>query len=219
MQDQESNREKLVILGTSLFAPEVLDLIEDTGKYEVIAFVENWDRGKTQQSLLGLPIIWIDDAASLADTHKAVCSLGTTHRRRFIQQAAALGFRFATIIHPSARLSKRSSVGEGSVLGAGVIIASHTKVGNHVIINRGSLIGHDTVIGDYVTISPGSNIAGRVSIGEGAYVSIGAIVLDRVTIGSHSVIGAGAVVTKDVAERVQVMGVPARVTKENIDGR
>jgi acetyltransferase-like isoleucine patch superfamily enzyme len=70
-----------------------------------------------------------------------------------------------------------------------------------------------------VTISPGSNIAGRVSIGEGAYVSIGAIVLDRMTIGSHSVIGAGAVVTKDVAERVQVMGVPARVTKENIDGR
>jgi acetyltransferase EpsM len=70
-----------------------------------------------------------------------------------------------------------------------------------------------------VTISPGSNIAGRVSIGEGAYVSIGAIVLDRMTIGSHSVIGAGAAVTKDVAERVPVMGVPARVTKENIDGR
>ena len=158
-------------------------------------------------------------AAYLADTHKDVCSLGTTQRRRFIQQAAALGFHFATIIHPSARLSKRSSVGEDSVLGAGVIIASHTKVGNHVIINRSSLIGHDTAIGDYVTISPGGNIAGRVSIGEGTYVSIGAIVLDRMTIGSHSVIGAGAVVTKDVAERVQVMGVPARVTKENIDGR
>jgi acetyltransferase-like isoleucine patch superfamily enzyme len=70
-----------------------------------------------------------------------------------------------------------------------------------------------------VTISPGANVAGAVTIGEGAYIGMGAIVLDRVTIGAHAVVGAGAVVTKDVPDRVQVMGMPARVIRKNIDGR
>lgn len=218
MQAQGFHREKLAILGRGLFALEVVDLVEETGKYEVAAFIENWDREKTRQSLLGRPIIWIDEAASLVSTHKAVCALGTTHRQGFIEQAATVGFEFATIIHPSVRLSSKSSVGEGSILSVGVIVAAHTNVGRHVIINRGSLIGHHTTIHDYVTISPGANIAGSVTIGEGTYVGIGAIVLDHRTIGAHAVIGAGAVVTRDVPDRVQVMGIPARITKENIEG-
>jgi sugar O-acyltransferase (sialic acid O-acetyltransferase NeuD family) len=218
MQAQRLDREKLAILGRGLFALEAVDLAEDTGKYKVAAFIENWDREKTQQPLLDRPIIWIDEAASLTSTHKAVCALGTTHRQGFIEQAAAMGFEFATIIHPSVRLSSNSSVGEGSILSVGVIIASYTRVGRHVIINRGSLIGHHTTIHDYVTISPGANIAGSVTIGEGTYVGIGAIVLDHRTIGAHAVIGAGAVVTRDVPDRVQVMGIPAKITKENIEG-
>jgi sugar O-acyltransferase (sialic acid O-acetyltransferase NeuD family) len=218
MQAQGFHREKLVVLGRGLFALEVVDLVEETGKYEVTAFIENWDREKTRQSLLGRPIIWIDEAASLASTHKALCALGTTHRQGFIEQAVAMGFEFATIIHPSVRLSSKSSVGEGSILSVGVIVAAYTTVGRHVIINRGSLIGHHTTIHDYVTISPGANIAGSVTIGEGTYVGIGAIVLDHRTVGAHAVIGSGAVVTRDVPDRVQVMGIPAQITKENIEG-
>jgi sugar O-acyltransferase (sialic acid O-acetyltransferase NeuD family) len=219
MEEKRTKLEKLAILGTSLYAPELLDLIEDIDKYEVTAFVENWDKKKTRQPLCGLPVIWIDDAAPLASTHKAVCALGTTHRKHFIQEAEALGFLFATIIHPTARVSRQSSVGEGSILSAGVVLASNTAVGRHVIINRGALIGHNTVIHDYVTISPGANIAGVVTIGERTYVGMGAIVLDRITVASHSVIGAGAVVTRDVPRNVEVMGIPARITKDNVEGK
>ena len=219
MSEQGPTKEKIVILGTSFFAPEVFDLIEDMGRYEVTAFVENWDKEKTNQPLLGRPVIWIDDAASLVSSHKAVCSLGTTHRQQFIQQARALGFQFTTVIHPTARVSGMSTVGEGSILSAGVIIGSNTRIGNHVIINRGSLIGHNTVIHDYVTISPGANIAGVVTIGVASYISIGAIVLDRITVGHHVLIGAGSVVTRDVPDRVQVMGIPAKIIKKDIEGR
>ncbi len=209
----------LVILGTSLFAPEVTDLAEETGRYDVTAFIENRDYEKTRAPFLGRPVIWIDEAASLVAMHQAVCSLGTTHRKAFIDQAAAIGFRFARIEHPGARVSTTSEVGDGSVLSVGVIVAAYTRLGRHVIVNRGVLVGHHTTVHDYVTISPGANIAGAVTIGEGAYIGMGAIILDRVTIGAHAVVGAGAVVTRDVPERVQVMGIPARVTKSNIDGR
>jgi len=219
MPPKGPDKTPLVILGTSMFAPEALDLIEDTGRYEVAAFIENYNKAKAGQTLLDRPVIWLDDAAELARTHKAVCALGTTHRRVFIEQAAAMGFEFATIIHPTARLSRRSTVGEGTILSAGVIVAAQTTVGRHVIINRGGLIGHNTEIRDCVTISPGANVAGVVTVGEGAYIGMGAIVLDRRKIGAHAVVGAGAVVTRDVPDRVQVLGVPAKITKENIEGR
>jgi serine acetyltransferase len=48
---------------------------------------------------------------------------------------------------------------------------------------------------------------------------MGAIVLDHLAVGAHSVVGAGAVVTSNVPEHVQVLGVPARITTRNVDGR
>jgi acetyltransferase-like isoleucine patch superfamily enzyme len=43
---------------------------------------------------------------------------------------------------------------------------------------------------------------------------MGAVILDGISVGSNSVVGAGAVVTKDVPGSVQVMGIPARISKE-----
>jgi sugar O-acyltransferase (sialic acid O-acetyltransferase NeuD family) len=210
---------KLVILGTSLFAQEVLDITEDTGKYEVTAFIENWDKKKAGKTLLNRPIVWIEDSSALVSTHHAVCALGTTKRSGFIQQVKKIGFKFGSIVHPSARVSRKSDIGEGSIINAGAIIAAHTKIGQHVIINRGALIGHHTKVMDYSTISPGANIAGSVVIGQGTFVGIGAVVLDHINISDQCVIGAGAVVTRDVPRNVQVTGVPARITKENVEGR
>jgi len=193
--------------------------VGDTGLFDVTAFIENWDRTKAGGTLLGRPVVWITDAQPLAATNLALCSLGTTRRRGFIEDAEAMGFRFATVIHPSARVSGTSSIGEGSFVSAGVIVAANTRIGRHVILNRGVLVGHDTAIHDCVTVSPGANIAGAVTIETGAYIGMGAIVLDRIRVGAGAVVAAGAVVTKDVPAGTQVMGVPARIVKEiNEDG-
>jgi acetyltransferase EpsM len=208
----------LLILGTRTFAVEVADLASESG-FAVAGFVENLDPERCSETLDGLPIHWIEAVSQLAGTHRAVCGLGTTHRSRFADQAAQEGLRFATVVHPSARLARTSSLGEGAVVSVAVVVAAHTRIGRHVLINRGSLIGHHTVIGDFVSVQSGANIAGSCTIGDATYIGMGAVVLDHITVGSHSVVGAGAVVTKDVPDNVQVMGVPARVTKAGIEGR
>jgi len=209
----------LLILGTRTFAVEVADLACEIPGFSVAGFVENLDRQRCAQRLEGLPIYWVDELANLAQSHSAVCGLATTFRSRFTEQVAGYGMGFATLVHPSARLSSRSSLGQGSILSVGVIVASHTHLGSHVIVNRGALIGHHTQIGDFVTIHPGANVAGACHIGDATYIGMGAIVIDHIIIGSHSVVGAGAVVTKDVPDNVLVVGVPAKIVKENITGK
>jgi sugar O-acyltransferase (sialic acid O-acetyltransferase NeuD family) len=210
---------RLLILGTRTFAVEVADLASDIPGVTVAGFVENLEPDKAGTTLEGLPVHWIDEVASLAATHVAVCALSTTHRRRFVAQAAALGLPFTTLVHPTARVSRTARLAEGAIVNAGAILAAHAQIGRHAIVNRGALVGHHTVVGDYVTLGPGANIGGCCTLGEQTYVGIGAVVLDQITVGRHSIVGAGAVVTKPVADRVQVLGVPARVTREGIEGR
>jgi sugar O-acyltransferase (sialic acid O-acetyltransferase NeuD family) len=216
MSDQ---RRPILILGTYAFAEEVADLISETAEWRTAGFVENLDRSRCEAGLLGKPVHWVDDLGVVGRDHHLICAIGTTKRRSFIDQVGPLELPFATLVHPSARVSATSRIGAGCIISAGVIIAAHSEIGGHSILNRGVMVGHHTRIGSCVTISPGANIAGKCSIEDGSYVAMGAIVLDGRSVGRGSVIAAGSLVTRDVPEHVQVVGSPARITKVAIDGR
>lgn len=209
----------LLILGTRTLAVDIADLAADIPGVRVAGFVENMERARCREKIEGLPVHWVDDLVELANSHCAVCGLATTHRNRFVEQVAVSGVPFATLVHPSASVSPKCSIGEGSVISRGVIIAAHARLGRHVFVNRGTLIGHHTEISEFTTVQPGANIAGVCHIGEGTYIGMGAMVIDHVTIGAHSVVGAGALVIKNVPDNAQVVGAPARVVKRNICGK
>lgn len=210
----------LVVLGATEFSAEIADVVADGGTYEVAAFVENDVPERAGRELHGIPVLWIDEAArEFAATHVAVCGLGTTRRSRFTDQAAAAGFSFATVVHPTAHVSRTATLGEGTIVGPGAVVGAHTTIGRHVIVNRGTLVGHHTVIGDHVSLQSGANVAGLCSIGAATYVGMGALILNTISVGSNSVVGAGAVVTRAVPNNVQVLGIPAVIVKEGIAGR
>jgi acetyltransferase EpsM len=214
-----TGRQKIIILGTSLGAEHLADLISECPEFELTAFAENWDRERCGKPLLGHPVLWIDDLPPLAASHQAICALATNQRWRFVEPVQAMGFRFAVVRHPSAHVSPSARLGAGTTVSVGAIIGAHTNVGRHAIVHRGSLIAHHTVIGDYVTFGPGSNVAGAVTIGDRTWIGMGAIVIDYRTVGTGCVVGAGAVVTRDVPDHCQVVGNPARITSQQVDGR
>ncbi len=208
----------LLVLGTTDFSEAVAETATLAG-FAVAGFVENLSPERCAEPKFGLPVHWIDDVGALAETHDAICGLGTTRRSILVEQAAALGFRFVTVVHPTAYVAPSTTLGVGVYVGPHVAIASSCRIGDHVIVLAGSLVGHHVDIGDYASLMMGSNVAGSTRIGEATWVATGAIVVDHVNVGSHAVVAAGAVVVEDLPDRVQVMGVPARVVKEVPDGR
>jgi acetyltransferase EpsM len=119
--------------------------------------------------------------------------------------------RFATIIHPTAVISRTSKIGSGTCIQPFVSVGPNTTIGNHVQIFAQALIGHGATLEDYSYVANNACIGADVRLKEGAYVGTNASTLEFVTLGKWSVTGMGAVVLKDVEDYAKVAGNPAKL--------
>lgn len=211
-------RQALLIVGAGAYASEVANLARENPHVEPVAFLDTRLAEGSGTDIDSLPVLSLAGAAALNPRPLALCALGTTLRGEVIALVKGLGFSFATLVHPSAQVPASVNLATGVMVGPGVIVGHATSIGAHVIVNRGVLIGHHTRIGALSILSPGANVAGRVDIGERTYIGMGAVVIDGICIGSGSVVGSGAVVVRNLGDRVQAVGVPAKVVKEGIEG-
>ncbi len=203
----------IIILGAGHYAEEIADLACQIPNWQLTGFVEGVDRRRCEKLVEGMPVFWIDEIGSLAETVKAVCAVGSPRREIFIQQATEQGIQFTKLLHPKAIISPSAVIETGSIIFPGAVVAAHVRLGRHVIVSRGALLGHHLQVGDFTTISPGANIASSVKIGARTRIGIGAIVVDGLKIGENSFISAGSVVLEDVPDGVQVIGSPAKILR------
>jgi serine O-acetyltransferase len=98
-------------------------------------------------------------------------------------------------IHPGAVIGRRFFIDHGM----GVVIGETAEVGDDVMLYHGVTLGGRTRDGG----------KRHPTLGDGVAVGAGAKILGPITIGAHCVVGANAVVTKDAAEGVVLVGVPA----------
>lgn len=88
-----------------------------------------------------------------------------------------------------------------------------------ITIGSGATIARDVIIRDYdahTIDQEGFEIKKPITIGRHVWIGNRAMILKGVTIGDGAIIGAGAVVTKDVPANSVVVGIPAKVVKENV---
>ena len=131
-------------------------------------------------------------------------------RMRLAKHYSEIGFQFATLVHPTAIISRTADIRRGTIIKAGTHISSSVSIGEFVVVNACVNIMHDCDVGDYSTVAPNAVLLGKVNTGKCAYIGANATVMPGRSIGGAAMVGAGAVVTKDVASHVTVVGIPAR---------
>lgn len=200
----------LAILGASGHGKVLADIAELTGWNKVVFFDDAWPEaqnngawevvGNTQKLL-----------TTLSDYNGVIVAIGNNNiRQSKLRQLKDAGAKITSLIHPSATVSRYSTIGPGSVVVAGAVINPFCTIGSGAIINTCSSVGHDCTLGDMVHICPGAKLAGGTTVGDRAWVGIGSSVRQLISIGSDAVVGAGSVVVKDILENTTVMGVPAK---------
>ena len=107
----------------------------------------------------------------------------------------------------------------------GIEIHPGATIGKGLFIDHGHgvVIGETAIIGDNVTLYQGVTLGGtgkdtgkrHPTVGNNVMISAGAKVLGPFKIGDNSRIAAGAVVLEEVPPNCTVVGVPARVVKQD----
>ena len=118
---------------------------------------------------------------------------------RWISQRAAR--KTGIEIHPAATIGKRLFIDHG----CGVVIGETAEIGDDVLIYQGVTLG-----------GTGKDTGKRhPTIGNNVMISAGAKVLGPFKVGDNARIAAGAVVLEEVPPNSTVVGVPARIVKQD----
>lgn len=206
--------DELIILGTGGNAHDVLDIVEAQPSWHVAGFLD--DSKPIGSKHLGFPILGrIADALDYRRRGQwFVNAIGSdqTFRRRaeIIESTRLLRENFATLIHPTATISTRATIGRGCIVGPHANIGGAVKIGDHVIVCPGVIVGHDGVIRDHAILAPACCIGGSVQVGESCYIGSGAMLHPRVRLAPQTLVGMGAVVLHGTREAQTLVGNPAR---------
>ncbi|HDS1758574.1 MULTISPECIES: acetyltransferase [unclassified Pseudomonas] len=201
---------RLAILGASGHGKVVADTAELCGWSDISFFDDIWPKRLSTGSweVVGTG----DDLLKrLSEFDGVVVAIGNNKiRERKISELFSHNAALATLIHPSASVSRYADVGVGTVIFAGAVLHAGATVGVGCILNTGCSVDHDCCLANAVHISPGARLAGDVRVGARSWVGIGSSVRQMITLGEDVVVGVGAAVVADVMAGITVIGVPAR---------
>jgi sugar O-acyltransferase (sialic acid O-acetyltransferase NeuD family) len=206
----------VIVIGAGGHAAVVADALL-AGGATVLGFTDA-NPERHGRVVCGLPVLGDDrvlaeysgDGVVLANGLGGLGDERVPARQRLQQSLEDRGWRFCSVIHPNAIVSRFAQLGESVQVMAGSVIQAGASIGIGSVVNTGAIIEHDVSLGAWSNVAPRAVVCGQVRIGAVSYVGAGATVRQGVCIGAHTLIGAGAVVVKDFSGNGVLVGVPAR---------
>ena len=188
---------------------EALDCLNDA--YMCVGFID--DTPEKQGAVFGYSV-WGREALKEQSDAQVLAVPGSAQsylsREQIIRGLGIDNRRYATVIHPTARISSQAVIGYNVLIMAGVVITSNAVIGNHVCILPNAVIHHDVLIGAWTLLGSNVTIAGNTIIGENCYVGSGSSIMNGLQVGNRTLIGLGSNLLRSIAAGSKVAGNPAR---------
>ena len=188
--------DKIILIGAGGHAKSCIDVIEQEQKYKIIGLIDLPEN--VGKKVLGYSILDTDSNLCnyIADDIYFLITLGQIKspklRQSLFVKLMSLNAKIATVISPTAYVSKYASVGKGSIVMHNALINAGAVVGNNCTINSKALIEHDVIIENDCHLSTGSIVNGKSIVKKGTFIGSNAVVVNNVTVGEYSFIKAGS---------------------------
>jgi len=218
-----SPMDNVIIIGSSGHAKVIIDIVERQRRYTIVGLLDRYR--KVGEQTLGYQVLGKEeDLLHLTKVYSivgAIVAIGDNFIRskvadRVREMCPHLPFVSAT--HPKASIAKDVSVGEGTVIMAGVSVNPCCSIGRLCILNTNSSLDHDSIMEDFSSLAPRATTGGNCRIGCYSAVSIGAVLIHGVHIGEHTVVGAGSTVLKSLEPFKVAYGTPAKAIRDRNAG-
>lgn len=209
---------RLIIVGGGGFGREMLSHASDVHAAGRCPPVGGYldDGGPEVLAKLGYDLPWIGSVAEYTPQRADVfaVAVGSPHGKRIIvEKLKARGAEFVQIIHPTALVTSRTSLGEGVILGPFTGSGTDTRIDRFVTVNSYSGFGHDSCAGEFTTLSAHVDVMGHAVVGHNVFIGSHASILPSVKIGAGATIGAGAIVYRSVPAGATAYAPPAKLLK------
>ena len=204
----------MVVIGSGGHARVVIECLQMAGR-EILFCTEIASElyGKTIDGTLikGPDELILDLDFSKVDLANGMGSIGEPIlRQKVYERFSQQGYRFTSVVHPSATVAKSVKISDGVQIMACAVAQAGVVIGSNSIINTAATIDHDCQIGAHCHIAPRVAVSGQVVIGNRSHVGTGANVIQAIHIGENCVVGAGATVVKNLPDGTVAVGTPAK---------
>jgi sugar O-acyltransferase (sialic acid O-acetyltransferase NeuD family) len=123
---------------------------------------------------------------------------------------ADMGASFANVIHPSAQISRRATLGRGLYIGPCAVASMGSILGDWVIMGAQAYLGVEGCVGNGAFLGHGTILSGGTSIGARSFLGSGTIVSNDASVGDDCVVGASSLVIGTLPDATTAYGVPAK---------
>mgnify|MGYP001005630920 CR=1 FL=1 len=208
----------IIIYGSGGLARETVELIENINEikpeWNIKGYIDDI-RGAEGGDINGYKILGTNKILENMDSsvYIVLAVSDPSAKEKIYQEIKKYNMKFATLIHPSAKIAKNATIGDGSIISLDCLVSVNTYIGDHVFLNMRTVVGHDAVIKNYCSCLVNCIIAGNVVINEGVLLGSGCIIMEKKKIGKNAKISMGSAVYFDVEENAVVMSRPSKSMK------
>lgn len=153
----EGKMNSLLIVGAGEYGHLVKEIAELLG-YQKVDFLDD-----NSQVAIGK---MADYQKFIGEYREFIVAIGNPLVRRRVVEQMENNFSLATIIHPTAFISKSAMLKSGCVIEANSVINTAVEMGKACLINAGAVVNHNSIVADYCQIDCNAVVAADTKVPE-----------------------------------------------------